>query len=132
MLPMRYNRNGIAVMPGHENCPTGLGYTPSERSPPAMPEPANPETAKTVRTNYADQYVAVAKEWSGTPTAALALLQASELFAKLGNTDRALEVATEASAQVPADSPIRAVIATQGHRRRSQGKSRFNRSAFER
>lgn len=76
----------------------------------AVPEPANPETAKTVRTEYADKYLAVAKEWSGTPTAALSLLEAGELFAKLGNPDRALEVSLEALQQAPADSPIRSVI----------------------
>ena len=75
-----------------------------------VPEPANPETAKTVRTEYADKYLALAKEWSGTPTAALSLLEAGELFAKLGNPDRALEVSIQASGQAPADSPIRAVI----------------------
>jgi predicted negative regulator of RcsB-dependent stress response len=76
----------------------------------AVPEPANQETAKTVRTEYADKYLAVAKEWSGTPTAALGLLEAGELFAKLGNPDRALEVAMQALQQTPADSPIRSVI----------------------
>ncbi len=76
-----------------------------------IPEPANPETAKAVRTEYAEKYVAVAKEWSGTPTAALGLLEASELFAKLDNADRALEVSIQASEQTPADSPIRAVTA---------------------
>lgn len=75
-----------------------------------VPEPANPETAKTVRAEFTDKFVAVAKEWSGTPTAALSLLEAGELFAKLGNPDRALEVSIQASEQAPADSPIRAVI----------------------
>ena len=75
-----------------------------------VPEPANPETAKTVRTEYTDKYLAIAKEWRGTPTAALSLLEAGELFAKLGNPDRALEVSIQASEQVPAASPIRAVI----------------------
>jgi len=75
-----------------------------------VPEPANPETAKTVRTEYADKYVAVAKEWSGTPTAALSLLEAGELFAKLGNPDRALEVSIQASERTPTNSPIRSVV----------------------
>jgi tetratricopeptide (TPR) repeat protein len=75
-----------------------------------VPEPANPETAKTVRTEYTDKYLAIAKEWSGTPTAALSLLEAGALFAKLGNADRALEVSNQASEQAPADSPLRAMI----------------------
>ena len=87
-----------------------------------IPEPANPETAKATRTEYADKYIAVAKEWSGTPTAALSLLEAGELFAKLGNPDRALEVSLQASEQAPADSPIRAVIASRiGHLQEEKG-----------
>ena len=78
-----------------------------------VPEPANPETAKATRTEYADKYLALAKEWSGTPTAALSLLEAGELFTKLGNPDRALEVLLQALEQAPADSPIRAVVASQ-------------------
>ncbi len=75
-----------------------------------VPEPANPETAKAVRTEYADKYIAVAAEWNGTQTAALSLLEAAELFAKLGNPDRALEVSIQASGQTSPDAPIRAVI----------------------
>jgi hypothetical protein len=74
-----------------------------------VPEPANPETAKTVRIEYADKFVALAKEWSGSPTGALALVQAGELFAKLGNADRALEIFQQAAAEAPAASPIRGV-----------------------
>jgi tetratricopeptide (TPR) repeat protein len=87
-----------------------------------IPEPANPETAKATRTEYADKYLALAKEWSGTPTAALSLLEAGELFAKLGNPDRALEAFLQASEQAPADSPIRAVIASRiGHLQEEKG-----------
>lgn len=87
-----------------------------------IPEPANPETAKATRTEYADKYVALAKEWSGTPTAALSLLEAGELFAKLGNPDRALEVFRQASEQASVDSPIRAVIASRtGHLQEEKG-----------
>ncbi len=78
----------------------------------AIPEPANPETAKAVRTEYADKYVALAKQWSATPTAALSLLEAGELFEKLGDGDRALEVLLQASEQAPAESPIRAAAAS--------------------
>jgi tetratricopeptide (TPR) repeat protein len=61
-------------------------------------------------------------KWSGTPTAALGLLEAGELFAKLGNLDRALEVFLQASEQAPVDSPIRAVIASRiGHLQEEKG-----------
>ena len=87
-----------------------------------VPEPANPETAKAVRTEYAEKYLTLAKEWSGTPTATLSLLGAGEIFAKLGNPDRALEVFLQASEQAPADSPIRAVIASRiGHLQEEKG-----------
>lgn len=76
----------------------------------AVPEPANPETARAVRTEFADRYVALAKEWSGTPTGGLALLEAGSLFERLGNADRALEVWKEALASIPADAPIRGVV----------------------
>jgi tetratricopeptide (TPR) repeat protein len=74
-----------------------------------VPEPANPETAKNVRTEYADKYLALAKEWSGSPTGALALLEAGQLFAKLGNADRALEIFQQAAAEAPPRSPIRGI-----------------------
>jgi hypothetical protein len=87
-----------------------------------VPEPANPETAKTVRTEYTDKYLALAKEWSGSPTGALALLEAGRLFAQLGNNDRALEVFQQAAADVPAASPIRGVVDSRvGHLLETKG-----------
>ena len=93
----------------HGEFVAAMGGKPSEAE---IPEPANPETAKAVRTAYADKYIALSGEWSGTPTAALSLLEAGELIAKLGDPDRALAVLLQASEQAPADSPIRAVIAS--------------------
>jgi hypothetical protein len=81
-----------------------------------VPDPANPETGRTVRTEYADKYLALAKEWSGSPTGALAGLEAGQLFAKLGNSDRALEVFQQAAADAPTASSIRGVIESRiGH-----------------
>jgi tetratricopeptide (TPR) repeat protein len=73
-------------------------------------EPANPETARAVRTDFADRYLALAEEWSGTPTGGLALLEAGGLLERLGDSDRGLEVWTEALASVRADSPARGVL----------------------
>lgn len=74
------------------------------------PEPANPETARTLRTQFADRYVALAEEWSGTPTGGLALLEAGGLFAKLGNAERALEVWTRALGETPSTSPAYGIL----------------------
>jgi hypothetical protein len=101
------NRGSAALATLHADFVGAMGGKVSDIE---VPEPANPETAKTVRTEYADKYVALAKEWSGSPTGALALLEAGQLFAKLGNTDRALEVFQQAASEAPAASPIRGVL----------------------
>ena len=81
-----------------------------------VPEPANPETARAVRTEYADKYLAVANEWGGSATGALALVEAGQIFAKLGDTDRALETFQRAAVEAPAGSPIRGVVESRlGH-----------------
>lgn len=73
-------------------------------------EPANPETARSVRTDFAERYLAFAKDWSGTPTEGLALLEAGQLFDQLGNGDRALEVWTEGVDATPAGSPALGIL----------------------
>jgi len=87
-----------------------------------VPEPANPETARNVRTQFADRYLALAKDWKGTPTGALALLEAGELFEQLGNTDRALEAWSEALGAAPAGSPTLGILHTRiGHVQEDKG-----------
>jgi tetratricopeptide (TPR) repeat protein len=73
-----------------------------------IPEPANPETARRVRTQYAERYAAIAEDHAGTPTAALALLEAGNLRAELGEPEVALE--TWRSAAATASGPVRALI----------------------
>jgi len=86
------------------------------------PEPANPETARNVRTEYADRYVALAKEWDGTPTGSLALLEAGGLFDQLGNSDRAQEVWTQALAATPSSSPALGILHSRiGHVQEEKG-----------
>src|SRR6185436_17445770 len=77
-----------------------------------IPEPANPETARTVRTTFAERYDALAKEWSDTPAGGLALLEAGRLHEQLGNPDRALEIWTEAIGKLPADSAALGILRT--------------------
>lgn len=73
------------------------------------PEPANPETARTVRTEYVERFVSLAKEHEGTPAQVLAAVEASRIYEVLGASDRAREIVEEAAAAQPSDSPIRAV-----------------------
>lgn len=86
---------------------TAMGGKPTDSE---IPEPANPETARAVRTDFADRYLALANEWKGTPTAGLALLEAGGLFEQLGNRDRALEVWTQAVSTTPAGSPALGIL----------------------
>ncbi|MCL4683962.1 hypothetical protein KJ059_04320 [Myxococcota bacterium] len=73
------------------------------------PEPANPETARAIRTEYVERFLSIVEEHSGTPAQALAALDASRIFEELGATDRAREVVEQAVADLPASSPVRAV-----------------------
>ncbi len=75
-----------------------------------VPEPANPETARSIRTDFADRFTVLAEEHAGTPAAALALAQVAELRLQLGETDAALE-AWRAAADAAADRPqLRGVL----------------------
>lgn len=73
-----------------------------------IPEPANPETARQVRTRFAERYGAIAEDHAGTPTAALALLEAGSLRAELGELETALE--TWRSAAAAAAGSLRALV----------------------
>ena len=103
----RASRASAALASLHTELVVAMGGKPTED---AVPEPANPETARTVRTQFADRYLALAKDWSGTPAQGLALLQAGDLFDQLGNTDRALEVWTEAVGATSSHSPTLGIL----------------------
>jgi tetratricopeptide (TPR) repeat protein len=113
------NSGSAALATVHGDFVAAMGGKPTDVD---IPEPANPETAKAVRTEYADKYLAVAKEWSGSAAGALALVEAGQIFAKLGDTDRALETFQQAATEAPAGSPIRAVIESRvGHLLETKG-----------
>lgn len=57
-----------------------------------IPEPANPETARSIRLEFAERFLAVASDHAGTAEAALAHLEAGDLLARSRENDRALEV----------------------------------------
>lgn len=59
--------------------------------PAAVPEPANPETAQSLRNEYIERFQALAEENAGSEMASLALVQVSNLRAQLDDIDGALE-----------------------------------------
>lgn len=103
----RSERASAALSATRAEFATAMGAKASDTD---IPEPANPETARQARTEFADRYVALAADWRGTPTADLALLEAGGLFEALGNRDRALEVWTQALSSTAATSPARGVL----------------------
>ena len=75
-----------------------------------VPEPANPDTARSVRTEYVERFVELARAHGGTAAAALGRLEASEIYQKLGQPDRALEVLQQGAAAQRSDSPLRGIL----------------------
>lgn len=115
----RTDRASAALAALHTDYVTAMGGKATDTE---VPEPANPETAKGVRTDFADRYEALAKEWSGTPTGSLALLEAGELREKLGDGAKALELWLSAAQTAAADSPVLGVIQSRiGHFEEDRG-----------
>jgi len=56
-----------------------------------IPEPANPELARSVRQEHAERFEAVAREHAGTPAEALAWLEAGDRHLERGAPEAALE-----------------------------------------
>ncbi|MCA9510649.1 MAG: hypothetical protein KC560_08100, partial [Myxococcales bacterium] len=76
----------------------------------AVPEPANPETARRVRTDYAERFAKVAVEYAGTPVGAMASLERGALQQELG--DAAGAIATWDEAARRATGAIRGILLT--------------------
>lgn len=75
-----------------------------------IPEPANPETAKRVRAEYAERFAGVAEAHGGTTAATLARLEAADLRQALGESDAALEGWRQAAASAGSESALRAML----------------------
>lgn len=73
------------------------------------PEPANPETARQVRTDFVARFASFAQAHEGTSAQALAALEASRIYEDLGAGDQAQAIVQDAVADLPADSAIRGV-----------------------
>jgi tetratricopeptide (TPR) repeat protein len=91
----------------HDQLVVAMGGKPTDSE---IPEPANRETARKVRTDFAERYGTLAQEWKGTPAGALALLEAGRLYVQLGNQDRALEVWTDALGSLPRNSAALGIL----------------------
>ena len=72
--------------------------------------PANPETARRVRTEYVERFAEVVAAHPGTAGAALAGLEIGILDHDLGRPDEALAMWLETAQQVGSDSRIGALI----------------------
>jgi tetratricopeptide (TPR) repeat protein len=69
-----------------------------------VPEPANPELAVRTRSQFAERYAEIARSHVGTPTSALAWLEAGELQVELDRRDQAresFEAARKAAGTLP-------------------------------
>lgn len=84
---------------------TAMGASPDDLT---VPEPANPETARRVRTEYVTRFAELAREHAGTTAAAFARLEEGTLQQQLGERDEALETWTEGKEALAADDPVRA------------------------
>ncbi len=81
-----------------------MGATPGGL---VIPEPANPETGRSVRTEYVAKYLEVSTAHPGGTVAALALLEASKLQHELGQSDQAQQTLERGLEEIPADSAVR-------------------------
>lgn len=75
-----------------------------------VPEPANPETARQVRTDFVERFARFAREHEGTPAQALAALEASRIYEALGAPEPARAIVQSAADALPEDSPMRGVV----------------------
>ena len=81
----------------------GVGPTALE-----VPEPANPETARRIRSEFARRFAVVAADYGGTQAAPLALLEAGRLQLELGDREAALAAWQQAATS--ADPTLRALV----------------------
>jgi tetratricopeptide (TPR) repeat protein len=73
-------------------------------------EPANPETARTARTEALASYKELADEYAGTAVGAVAALEAGGLQEQLGEPAQALETWQAAADALPSDAVPRALL----------------------
>ena len=73
-------------------------------------EPANPETARRVRSEFVERFQEVAQDYAGTASGALARLEAGGLQQELEQTDEAVQTWHLDADELAAQDPIRALL----------------------
>jgi len=73
----------------------------------SVPEPANPETARAAREEYAAKFAEVAEAHAGSAAAADAWIEAGNLREQLDDADGALAAWEKAAESTASDSPVR-------------------------
>lgn len=86
---------------------TAMGAVPGAVD---LPEPANPETAKATRRDYATKFLELASSESGTKAAILARLAAGDRLVEIGDRDAALQELQAALPQVGKGDPLRGLV----------------------
>jgi tetratricopeptide (TPR) repeat protein len=101
------NRAASAVSALRDEFLVAMGGSPGDLQ---APEPANPETARGVRQEFANRFLELAKEQAGTSAALEARLQAGALVAELGEPDSALEIWQQGLAEAERGSALRGLL----------------------
>jgi tetratricopeptide (TPR) repeat protein len=93
-----------------------------------VPEPANPETARRVRSEGIERYLKVAADHEGTAAATIALLEAGTLRDELGEPEQALTLWQQALAGTRSGTPLRALVLVRLARAR-EGRAEWSEAA---
>lgn len=72
-----------------------------------IPEPANPETARAVREEYVEKFVALAAEYDGQTVSAFALLDAGAIQQELGEPEAAIATFGRGLQAISKNDPVR-------------------------
>ena len=84
-----------------------MGGSPGEVT---IPEPANPETARLIREEYAERFAQLGQEHSGTGAGAVAFLEAGKIQQALGNGQGAIAAYTAGLDSLPAADALRGFL----------------------
>ena len=81
-----------------------------------IPEPANPETARQVREDYATRYAEAARQYAGTGAGALAALEGGSILLALDQSEDALALWRHGASAMSGNSTLRALLESRAAR----------------
>jgi tetratricopeptide (TPR) repeat protein len=126
----RAERASAEVAAAWDELARGMGGLPGDID---LPEPANPETAQRLRTEYAGRFAEIASKHEATAAGALAALHAGDLQVALGAPEKARALFEAAAEALPGAHPIRAVLEARiAHRLEEEGRPADAARAYER